>query len=66
VPPQRRWYLGGTQTIRGQRPDTAQSGNVFWLTRAEIGKDVGAFRGSVFGDVGWVGDRTRMAEVAGR
>src|SRR5206468_8559242 len=33
VPAQRRWYLGGSQTVRGQSPDTAQSGNAFWLTR---------------------------------
>ena len=63
VPMQRRWFLGGTQTIRGQRPDTAQSGNAFWFTRAEIGKDYRTHRISVFGDLGWVGDRTMVSEV---
>src|SRR5262249_20157730 len=27
LPAQRYWYLGGSQTIRGQSPDTLQSGN---------------------------------------
>jgi hypothetical protein len=31
--------LGGTQTIRGQSADTAQSGNAFWMTRAELASD---------------------------
>jgi len=29
LPSQRRWFLGGAQTIRGESPDTAQSGNAF-------------------------------------
>jgi hypothetical protein len=63
VPSQRRWFLGGTQTIRGQRPDTAQSGNAFWLARAELATPMPIVRASLFGDIGWVGDRTRMSEV---
>jgi outer membrane protein assembly factor BamA len=63
VPMQRRWFLGGTQTIRGQSPDTTQSGNAFWFTRAEIGKDYRTHRISLFGDLGWVGDRTKASEV---
>jgi hypothetical protein len=63
LPMQRRWFLGGTETIRGQRPDTAQSGNAFWFTRTELGKDYRTHRISVFGDVGWVGDRARMSEI---
>ena len=63
VPPQRRWYLGGTQTIRGQRPDTAHGGNAFWMTRAEVGKTIEGSRAVVFGDLGWVGDRTQAREV---
>jgi hypothetical protein len=57
VPMQRRWYLGGTSTVRGQRPDTAHSGNAFWLTRFEVGKPVQGVRPVVFGDIGWVGSR---------
>ena len=63
LPSQRRWYLGGSQTVRGQSPDTAQSGNAFWMARAELGSnDVGA-RPTIFGDLGWVGDRSRMSQV---
>jgi hypothetical protein len=63
LPPQRRWYLGGSQTIRGQSPDTVQSGNAFWLTRAEIGSSDASVRPAVFGDLGWVGDRTAIGTV---
>lgn len=63
VPVQRRWFLGGTQTVRGQRPDTAQSGNAFWLGRLELGRTVNWLRPSLFGDLGWAGDRTKMSDV---
>jgi hypothetical protein len=63
LPAQRRWYLGGSQTVRGQSPDTAQSGNAFWLTRAELGSNDASVRPAVFADLGWVGDRKKMAEV---
>jgi hypothetical protein len=63
LPPQRRWYLGGSTTVRGQSPDTAQSGNAFWLTRAELGSNDAGFRPSVFADLGWVGDRTKLGQV---
>jgi hypothetical protein len=63
LPPQRRWYLGGSQTVRGQSPDTTQSGNAFWLTRAEIGSNDASVRPAVFGDLGWVGDRTKIGTV---
>ena len=60
---QRWWYLGGTETIRGQRADSAQSGNAFWLGRLELARtDVGV-RTSLFGDIGWAGDRTKFSEV---
>jgi hypothetical protein len=60
LPAQRRWYLGGAQTVRGQSPDTAQSGNAFWMTRTELGRDFGGWRPSVFSDFGWVGERTDL------
>ena len=63
VPAQRLWYLGGTQTIRGQNPSIAQSGNAFWLTRLELGRDLPGRRSSIFGDLGWVGDRDHLAQV---
>jgi hypothetical protein len=63
VPPQRRWFLGGTETIRGQKPDTAQSGNAFWLSRLELARNDVGVRTSLFGDIGWVGDRTQVSDV---
>jgi hypothetical protein len=63
VPNHRRWYLGGTQTVRGQRPDTAQAGNAYWLGRLELGSSMQGFRPAVFGDIGWVGDRTKVKQV---
>jgi hypothetical protein len=63
VPVQRRWFLGGTQTVRGQRPDTAQSGNAFWFSRLEVARPIEGARVSLFGDVGWAGDRSRIREV---
>ena len=60
VPTQRLWYLGGAQTIRGVRPDTAQSGNAYWLTRTELAYDAGGWRPSLFGDIGWTGSRDSL------
>ncbi|HEX7018380.1 MAG TPA: ShlB/FhaC/HecB family hemolysin secretion/activation protein [Gemmatimonadaceae bacterium] len=63
LPPQRRWFLGGVQTVRGQRPDTAQSGNAYWLARAELGTNNTAVRPTVFGDLGWVGNRRTISDI---
>jgi hypothetical protein len=63
LPAQRMWYLGGSQTVRGQSPDTAQSGNAFWMTRLELGSSETGFRPTVFGDLGWVGDRSKLSQV---
>jgi hypothetical protein len=63
VPPQRLWYLGGSQTVRGQSPDTSQSGNAFWLSRLEVGSTNAGVRPSLFTDIGWVGDRASMTKV---
>ena len=60
VPVQRLWYLGGAQTVRGQRPDTSLSGNAYWLTRTELAYDAGGVRPSLFGDLGWTGDRALL------
>ena len=56
VPAQRQFYLGGTQTIRGQSALT-DVGDAFWMARAEIGAHSVAFRPIVFADLGWAGDR---------
>jgi hypothetical protein len=63
VPSQRRWYLGGTRTIRGQTPDTTQSGNAFWMSRFEFGRAIQGARPVLFADFGWAGDRTQWHEV---
>jgi hypothetical protein len=63
LPPQRRWYLGGSQTVRGQSPDTAQAGNAYWLARAELGENATAVRPALFADLGWAGDRTKLSQV---
>ena len=59
VPAQRRWFLGGTQTIRGQAADTAQSGTAFWMTRMELARSSEFMRTALFGDLGWAGDREK-------
>jgi hemolysin activation/secretion protein len=56
VPTQRQFYLGGTQTIRGQSALTGV-GDAFWMARAEIGAHSVVFRPIVFADLGWAGDR---------
>jgi len=56
VPVQRLFYLGGSQTVRGQTALTA-SGDAFWLAHAELGRGSPAARFVAFGDVGWAGDR---------
>jgi hypothetical protein len=61
LPPQRAWFIGGAQTVRGQRPSLTlpgQAGNSYWLGRAELGKQYAVVRPTVFGDLGWAGDRT--------
>ena len=62
LPTQRYWFLGGTQTVRGQRPGV-MTGNAFWLARAELAHGVGVLRPVLFGDLGWAGDRTRWRDV---
>ncbi len=63
LPPQRRWYLGGAQTVRGQWADTAHSGNAYWMGRFEAGGTMRAVRPVVFGDIGWVGQRDQWRAV---
>jgi hypothetical protein len=60
APVQRLFLLGGTETVRGQRPGT-QSGDSYWISRLEIGRGIAAARGVVFGDLGWAGPRDRWS-----
>lgn len=63
IPAHRRWLLGGTNTVRGQSPDTVQSGTAYWLVRTEVGKLIQGARPVIFSDIGWVGDRNRMRDI---
>ena len=62
VPVQRLWYLGGSQTVRGQRAGAAV-GDAYWLARAELGLGIPAARPVLFADWGWAGDRDAFREV---
>jgi hypothetical protein len=62
MPVQRDWFLGGSQTVRGQHPGTAV-GNAFWLARAEVAQGLGAVRPVLFADMGWAGDRRNWSAV---
>jgi hypothetical protein len=58
APVQRHFFLGGTPTVRGQRPGAA-IGEAYWLGRLEIGGGGAGARPVIFGDVGWAGPRDR-------
>jgi hemolysin activation/secretion protein len=62
LPTQRFWYLGGSQTVRGQRPGR-EAGDAFWLARAEVARGIGAIRPVVFTDFGWAGDRRNWSNI---
>ena len=55
VPQQRRWYLGGTHSVRGQYADTTYGGNAYALTRLELEgltyKEIAAVVGTPTGTV---------------
>lgn len=55
-PAQRLWYVGGSQTVRGQ-PAGAQRGDAFWLAHAELGSSFVGARPVIFADLGWAGHR---------
>ena len=63
LPSHRQWLLGGSRTVRGQSPDTTQSGNAYWLARAEVGRLIQGARPVIFSDIGWVGDRNRLRDI---
>ena len=62
LPAQRNWYLGGSQTVRGQRPGR-EVGDGFWFARAEVAHGVGVIRPVVFADLGWAGDRRNWRSI---
>ena len=62
LPAQREWYLGGSETVRGQAPGVG-IGNAFWLARADVAHGLGVVRPVLFADLGWAGDRTRWRDI---
>ena len=56
LPIQRAWFLGGSQSVRGQAAGAA-IGNSFWMSRVELGSSFVGARPVVFYDIGWAGDR---------
>ncbi len=60
VPIQKQFFLGGVQTVRGQRAG-AEIGDSFWMSSVELGTRNVGFRPIVFGDLGWAGSRTDFA-----
>jgi hypothetical protein len=57
VPIQKQFFLGGVQTVRGQRAGAA-IGDAFWMSSLELGTRSVGIRKIVFGDLGWAGSRT--------
>ena len=60
LPIQKQFFLGGVQTVRGQRAGAAIGGS-FWMTSVELGTGSPGFRKIVFGDLGWAGPRTSFS-----
>jgi hypothetical protein len=60
LPVQRRWYLGGSRSARGQPPGV-MSGNAFWMTQIELGTTSAFARPVLFVDLGWAGNRDDIA-----
>jgi hypothetical protein len=60
LPIQKQFFLGGVQTVRGQRAGAA-IGDSFWMSSLELGTRSTGFRKIVFGDLGWAGDRNNFA-----
>jgi hypothetical protein len=60
LPIQKQFFLGGVQTVRGQRAG-AEIGDSFWMSSLELGTGSTGFRKIVFGDLGWAGDRNNFA-----
>ncbi|HWL40825.1 MAG TPA: hypothetical protein VNO75_11365 [Gemmatimonadaceae bacterium] len=56
LPIQKNYFVGGVQTVRGQRAGAAV-GDAFWLTSAEVGTSGIGIRKILFADLGWAGSR---------
>jgi hypothetical protein len=60
LPIQKQFFLGGVQTVRGQRAGAA-IGDAFWMSSLELGTSSVGVRKIVFGDLGWAGSRTNFS-----
>jgi hypothetical protein len=60
APLQRQYFIGGSQTVRGQLAGSAL-GEAYWLTRLELATTRGAARPVLFGDLGWAGKRSDLS-----
>jgi hypothetical protein len=61
VPLQRQWFLGGSQSVRGQSAGVVR-GDAFWMGRVELGTSAVGARPVVFYDIGWAGDRSDFGD----
>lgn len=61
LPVQKQYFLGGVQTVRGQRAGAAV-GDAFWMTSAELGTGSAGIREIVFADLGWAGSRSNFSK----
>ena len=61
LPLQKQYFIGGVQTVRGQRAGAA-IGDAFWLTSAEIGTSAIGIRKILFVDLGWAGPRENFSK----
>jgi hypothetical protein len=61
LPIQKQYFIGGVQTVRGQRAGAA-IGDAFWLTSAEIGTSAIGIRKILFADLGWAGSRESFSK----
>lgn len=59
LPVQRLWQIGGGGTVRGHDPATLRGESLF-LLRGEIQRGSPARSLSLFGDLGWAGDREAL------
>lgn len=63
LPLQRQYFFGGTERLRGF--DANQwLGESFWRARAELASAFPGARMVLFGDAGWIGDRTAFSRDA--
>jgi len=61
LPIQKQYFIGGVQTVRGQRAGAAV-GDAFWLTSAELGTSAIGIRKILFADLGWAGPRANFSK----